>query len=320
MKSLSSYRFLFFALIPLLFFLAFVASCDTDKEVPAKQDDQSQYIDIGGQKAKIDLGPSTPNDFVVLGKEAFVDEQLILPKGTKIEKIKDDPYSFAYTLPQGYSITGKNGRIAAGVLATAGKVTCKCTKGSGCSPFVFSLQQITVGCLMNDQCTACTKIVSARVGAEDVEITDSQLIDFTQDIHFVTEKSELAKSKCISSAILDVKEVQEGLRKFLYSYQGKNTEQLYKATSIEEMPSNYEFVAVSVYGRVLLAPMDKTLSFFLTNPVTNDGYVSRARLAAKQSCKCNAGTGCTKGKKTVPFIGSVVYCEAGKCTDCTLTY
>ncbi|MBD2704108.1 hypothetical protein IC229_25910 [Spirosoma sp. BT702] len=299
--------------------LGYVVSCKKESDTPVKSQDDNQYMEIGGLQAKVNLGLNTKNNSFTLEQEALVDNQLTLPKGTVIQKIENDPHSLLFTLPINYRLTGSGARVAETAL-TGGKVTCKCTQGSGCSPLVSTIQKTTIGCLMNDQCGACTNMTSARIGSEDVEIQNSQVIDFSKDIHFVTEKSGLSGLKCITSEILDVKEVQEGLRKFVTAYQGKNTEQLYKANSIEEMPENYEFVVVSAYGRVVLVPVDKTLAYFLTNSATNDGFVSRARVAA-ESCKCNSGTsGCVKGSKSVPFLGKVVYCEAGKCTNCSLNY
>jgi hypothetical protein len=316
---MKNYRSLWAVVLILSLSFGYVVSCKNDSETPTKQQDASQYLEIGGQQARINLGSSTSNNSYVLAQEAFVDDQLTLPKGTQVQKIDNDPHSFSFTLPKNYRLAGANARVS-GISLAAGKVTCKCTQGSGCSPFVSTIQKTTIGCLMNDQCGACTKSVSARLGVDDIVIKNSQVVDLSKDVHFVTEKSELSDLKCISTEVLDIKEVQEGLRKFVSAYQGRNTEQLYKATTIEEMPTNYDFATVSAYGRALLVPVDRTLAYFLTNSATNDGFVSRARIAA-ESCKCNSGSsGCTKGSKSVPFLGKVVFCESGKCTNCTLNY
>ena len=300
-----------------LFFLGLVTSCNEDDKTVVTKQQETSYVEMDGKKVKIILGPNTQNNFIILNDNVVVKDDFVLPKGTRISKIKDDPYSFSFELPSDYILAGATKSIE----IAQGNVTCKCTKGTGCSPFVSTISQQTIGCLMNDQCTACTKTVSARIGVEQIEINNPQVVDLTKGVHFVTDKSELSDLKCINAEILDIKRIQDDIRKFVNAYQVQNTEQLYMARNLEEIPANYEYVTLSAYGRAMLVPIDRTVALFLTNPLTNDGYVPRARVAATHSCKCNSGTvGCTKGSKSIPLVGAVIYCEAGRCTDCTLIY
>jgi hypothetical protein len=303
--------------IALILIMVTIISCQKDTNVPIQNDDE--YMDLGGEKVKVLLSKNTKNDSYVLNTSMTLEDKTILPKGTRFEKVPGDPSTFLYTLPEGYTLIGKSGARQQTMAATAGKVTCTCTSGSGCSPYIADFKQNTTGCLMGNGCDQCTKKTSARIGVSEAEITESEIIDLNKGISFATEDAEIAKLPCSTALFLSSEIVQTKLREFIQAYQLKNTEELYKAKSIEEMPSNYEMVVVNVFGRSLLVPVDATVSPLLTNRLTNGGVVSRARLAAGVTCKCESGTsGCTKGAYSIPFVGSVVYCEAGRCQSCSI--
>lgn len=116
--------------------------CQRQNEVNSHED-QNIGIDPGNElyvdDVKVDsilLGPSTTHKQITLREEFILRNGVTLPVGTVISKMEDDPYSLSYTVPEGYLITGvsqANGRVVA---TMAGSITCTCTKGSGCSPFI----------------------------------------------------------------------------------------------------------------------------------------------------------------------------------------
>ena len=287
-------------------------------ELASSSDFDEIFVTVNGQKMKVLLGEATKNTFVILENESR-QSGLLLPIGTKIEKIIDDPNSFQYTLPEGYITIGKNVRTGQATYTTAGKITCSCSSGSGCSPYLAVLSGTTYsGCTMSKMCSSCTQR-NSRTGADNAEMIDSEVVNLNGEISFITESTDFSKIQAANSMFVAIEPIQKKLAEFIAAFHGTNKEALYKATSIETMPKNYAMATLNLFGKALLVPIDKDLNSLLGNPLTNGGFFERARVAAV-TCKCeNAGSkGCTKGSTTIPFVGTVNYCDAGGCKTCTL--
>lgn len=317
-KTNSSIMKKLFHAFVLLLIGAIIYACKSGNIGTDLSNDDDIFMVVDGQRMRVLLSQDTKNESVILEKESYFGG-LILPVGTKIEKIRDNPYALNYTLPEGYITIGKNARTQQSTYTTAGKITCTCTKGSGCSPYVATIfGTVYTGCAMSRTCSSCDQ-KNARIGQDEPEILDGEVIDMNKGISFITEDSDIKNVTSANSIFLDVKFIEDSLVKFASAFQLNNRKELYESKGVEDMPKNYEMVRVSVFGKALLIPIDIELSPLLGNPVTNAGMISRARLSAT-TCKCESGSiGCVKGTRSIPLLGSVIYCDSGKCTKCTLT-
>src|SRR5919199_1120187 len=189
---------------PIGLFIALVVGCQKDTEVSTNQGSDDQYIDVNGQNVKVLLSKDTKNDFYILNT-SLETEGIVLPVGTRIKTVKDDPSSFNFTLLEGYEMIFR-GTTVQSANATAGKVTCTCSKGTGCSPFIADLKQNTTGCLMGPGCDECSKKTSARIAAPggviDETILEAGVVNLKNEIGFITEREELDKIRSISKLIL----------------------------------------------------------------------------------------------------------------------
>ena len=293
------------------------------------------------------LGGNTANKSVTLREPLPLAEGITLPIGTVLSKAEDDPYSFVYQLPKGYKLTGRtvgtNNKPGTPVSTTYGSVTCSCTSGTGCSPYVASLGgQTTVGCNLGSRCTECTKKVSALVapaGSGDgmvfpalgdkteikTEIVEADLVNFNLGISFVTNPEMKAATTSPTEAFLELPEVQAALQQFMTGHQQSNLPQVYRAKTFAELPDNYVIAAMSLYGKLILAPIDRDLNDMLGNKFFNDYVFEKSEAkngrVAGYTCSCDSGgSGCTYGTKSIVLVGSVNYCNATVCRVCTLRW
>ena len=289
------------------------------------------YTLLNGQK--IDhmlLGPDTPEKQITLTQELTLENGVTLPIGSVIGKIDNDPYSLRYKLPKGYIVTGVADASGREIAATLGSITCTCTEGGGgCSPFVgTSLGQTVTGCALGRKCKQCKGSSGARKGVINVspdgpsiEASGMDIINLKDGIHFVTTKSELDSLKCPSSFFIATDEIQKEVYNFISGFQKDKIEEVRRAEDSADLPKEYTLIHVSVYGRVFLMPVQKSLTLSASpflNELIVQGPSSNARMAAA-SCKCLSGSkGCALTKRSA-FIGNVVYCDAGGCTSCKLT-
>lgn len=313
---------------------AFFVSCNRSSEEASP----------GGVADKdIVLGSNTSNQSVTLREPLSLVEGITLPVGTILSKAEDDPYSFVYQLPEGYKLIGRtvgaNSKLGTPVSTAYGSVTCSCTSGTGCSPYVASLgSQTMVGCNLGSRCTECTKKVTAliapviHVGGPalpsikgKMEIEEADIINFNLGISFVTNPEMKAATTSPTSVFFELPQVQANLQKFMTGHQESNLQQVYKAKTMSELPDNYVLAAMSIYGKLILAPIDRDLHTFLGNKLTNE-YVfdksdEKSGRVAGYTCSCDSGgSGCIYGSKSVVLVGSVKYCDATVCRVCTLSW
>ncbi|MBD2702577.1 hypothetical protein IC229_18155 [Spirosoma sp. BT702] len=307
--------------------ICWFSSCRKEEKVITEE----QTVTIGGKKVdKILIGPDTPNQEITLTQELTLDNGLILPIGTVISRIENDPSSLRYRLPESYLVTG----VSAGgrqLASSAGTITCSCTQGNGCTPFVaMSGKNLVEGCALGKYCSSCKTTRSARQGiiieGKDetwVEASGLDIINIKEGIHFVIDRKELDSLKCPFSFIIGAGEIQKEVFDFMDGFQKDKLEQVRSAKTIADIPVEYSLIHVSVYGRVFLMPVQRSLAENSTNPLLNEliltGPNANPRMATA-SCRCTSGS---KGCKLVErnaLIGKAIYCEAGECVTCQLKY
>ncbi|MGA0559914.1 hypothetical protein ACO2Q8_24850 [Larkinella sp. VNQ87] len=271
---------------------------------------------------KLLLGQETTNDFIILTQALELpDDGLLLPKGTRIFKDKSDPEGgVLFTLPEGYKLVG-NDPSGARLLA-GGKINCKCTKGSGCSPYIASLgNKVSKGCAMSDGCTTCLQTVSAfEEGEQKVAMTDLDIVNFNDELHFVVTKEEFVQLKSPTTALMNLPEVKKSIADFVSGYQKDDLAAVRNAKTSEELPANYTYIPLSVYGRVILVPVQANITL-AASPIWNQLLKSapNGRIAAA-SCKCESGSSGCKLTSGSILVGQAKWCEAGRCTSCSLYY
>lgn len=302
-----------------------IASCNRQQEDRSlKPNDLS--LNYGIKFDKLLLGVESSSDKVTLTNELKIDSQgITLPIGTIIEKLKEDPTTFTYILPDGYKLIGQNADEKARV-AAGGSITCTCNQGRGCNPFIASLfgNQV-MGCSMTGNCTRCTQTTGARIGVTDETISNLEIVNFNQELHFITTKNELSTTVSPSKTLMELPEVRHQIVSFAKAFQLDNLDMLNKSKGIDDLPSNYTYVHVNVYGRVILLPVQTNL-VVSANPLVNEllrNYDAKGRVAATTvvyKCKCNSGSSGCVFNTGAYLVAKAVWCESGGCASCTLSW
>lgn len=288
-----------------------------------RHDEPGTRLPNGVTADDILLGPDTRNESITLAAPLALEDGLVLPEGTVVSKDAADPYALNYRLPEGHKVVTKSpgGRYN---YEFSGKITCSCTAGTGCSPYVAKIGGSTAsGCVMSKTCTQCKQSTSSTSPGMPLAI-----INFDLGVEYVTNPQAKAATVSPTAGFLDIPAVQEALQQFAKGCQRTNLEEVYKAKHYSQLPENYVIAAVSVFGRLVFVPVDASISTFVASRFTNDyvfgtGSAAAGRTAydfsSKASCKCDSGTtGCKLGTKSVPLVGSVTYCDAQTCRTCTL--
>ncbi|WP_234111724.1 hypothetical protein [Chryseobacterium sp. R2A-55] len=280
MKAISFIFILFFGLL--------LSSCTRNEEINVKElTDQVQIDNL--QKSGIRGIP--------------------FPKSSKAMRVKDDVTDII--LPDDVFFIAKilSGENAGQVINTSvARVTCSCTKGSGCSPVVYSGNYY---CVMNSGCTSCSMSTSANKNNESLQIvgiidTRNPVKFFAkQESRFTVKEVSVPNQYFISEDFFKneyVKNEINNIYKFIY---GENIPEFIKTNS-NEIPDGYGYVKANFFGNEIMFPIEKKNAFM-------DGIALDFTLASKVSCNCSKGSGCKLGS-----ILGTKYCDAGGCTVCTL--
>jgi hypothetical protein len=285
-----------------------------------------QVLTYGAKFDKLLLGVESSNSQLTLSQELKLENQSItLPVGTVLQKVKDNPNTLTYTLPDGYKAIGQTSDGKAKI-AAGGSVTCSCTQGRECSPYIASLgKNQSIGCAATGNCTKCNMSVNgARLGATDEAFSTTEIINFNNPVHFVTSKAELATLISPSHTLMELEEVRKQIVDFAGGYQVDDLEALNKSTGPDDLPTSYSYLHVNVYGRLIMLPVQTSLTLS-ANPLVNEILRENSRAGARAAatvykCSCNAGRkGCIMNSGSV-LLAKAVYCDAGECTSCTLSW
>jgi len=302
-----------------------IASCNRQKEDRSLKPNDL-LLSYGIKFDKLLLGVESYNDQVKLTNELKVDSQgITLPIGTIIEKVKGDPTTFTYKLPDGYKLIGQNADGKART-AAAGSITCTCKIGRGCNPFIATLGKNQVmGCSMTGNCTQCTQTTGAKIGATDEVISNLEIINFNQELHFITTKQELSSTVSPSKTLMDIDEVRQQIVFFAKAFQLRDLYALNKTTGPDNLPATYTYLHVNVYGRVVLIPVQTDL-VHAANPLLNEllrdiPRDNSGRMAATTTvykCTClSGGAGCIFNTGGY-LIAKAIWCDSGGCASCRL--
>lgn len=309
-------------LFPFIVIFIVLGCNQKEKNDSLKPDDE--IPNYGVKFDKILLGVESANSQITLTTNLAIEGQRItLPPGTTLQKIEGNSNTLTYVLPDGYKIVGQNSNGKARLTAS-GSITCTCTVGKGCSPYVASLGSNTsMGCAKTGNCTKCNmSFGSTRIGTTDEMLSNVEIINFNEPIHFVTTKEELKILISPSQTMMELEEVRQEVVSFAKGYQVDDLEALNKSSGPDDLPSAYTYIHLNVFGRVILLPVQKDLTLS-ANPMVNEllrDDTNNARVAVVYKCKCNNGTSGCKLNTGSLLLAKAVYCDAGACTSCTLSW
>ncbi len=174
----------------------------------------------GSKFDKILLGPDTSNDQVTLDNDIIIEgEKITLPAGTILTKVKGNNNTLTYSLPDGYKIVGRDENGKARLMA-GGSITCNCSVGKGCSPYVETLgNQSSMGCARTGNCTKCSMTYgNGRVGVSEEVFSEVELINFNNPLHFVTDNKEFATLTSPNKILMELEEVKKEIDLFAKGY------------------------------------------------------------------------------------------------------
>jgi hypothetical protein len=182
-------------------------------------------------------------------------------------------------------------------------VSCTCNATGSCLPFVGSGPGgDTAGCA--GDCTNCTMKQSAAFQGGVHVFSEGGYIDLTAGITFAQRGIQLP---AVFEAMLDVPEIQTAIIKFFEKiYEGKPFPVMIQGQGFITAPDGYEMVVVNMFGRATIIPV----------PIRTG--LSEVVSGGTASCSCTQGS-CTAKSHSVPFVGSVTYCEGDCAGTCTLS-
>jgi hypothetical protein len=268
---------------------------------------------------------SCDNEAFKTEKDYKINEQLVIPQGSLL-KINKESNSVDFLLPKGYVLIGETTDGQLSRLYAGGTLTCTCTSPSngGCSPFVAEgpKGEIT-GCSMSN-CSSCTGTVKGLSvnGTETLYLNKINIVKSDDAINFVVDLKEFESLKNPTSEIMNTEFTTKIISEFLKGFQSQNKEQLARITNINELKDiGYKLVPVNFYGYRIYLPVDKSLKLNVVNPMVNEviaKYLDNED--GSYSCNCNTNEGgCVLKTRSIPFLGSATWCEAGNCGSCTIT-
>ncbi len=206
----------------------------------------------------------------------------------------DAPDRFAYI---GYE---QSGLVA--MFAEDATCSCTCEKGGGtCSPSVFNGN---CSCTAKDGCTNCSLSTTSSVSTAAYE--RGGYVDADAGVSFAAATD--VSLPAAFPAMFDLPEVRDAIQRFVDDlYQGAAVPDLEDNGHYASAPPGHTLAAVNAFGRVLLMIVPEQAA-----------AVAGAMSSGSGTCSCTDGT-CTYDSYTVPFKGTLHFCEGSCSGTCTLT-
>lgn len=204
-----------------------------------------------------------------------------LPDGTRF--LRSQGKAVSLKMPSTHFVAKVNGGFATGL-----KLTCTCTKGSGCNPTAAGG---SVGCTLTASCSACT-------GSKTGVIMEDTGIGFET-------MSGVGTAMRYDNDMTQLEWLNDELDAFIYGIygMGQMPEPRIAKNGSLVAPEGYKWAALRVYGHQasILVP---------------EAQISGSMVAASSvSCSCSSGSGgCVKKSDW----RGVTWCEAGSCNSCTM--
>jgi hypothetical protein len=244
-----------------------------------------------------------------LGAETFA----WYPNGTIITY--DNDHEMSVKVPEGwkyvYKELGDGEEIPARMSGGGGGgISCDCTSGSGCHPFVDIRGNGGGGCLVSVECKSCNKSITVSYTLDGVlkefEVSKGGYVNLNQGVTFARLDQTLP---AVFEEMYDIPEVVEGIQEFIDEVQaGSNPEPLVDGYYLLA-PDGYVFAAINVFGRAttILVSNDVAESYNLAI-----SGVSSVRLG----CTCTEGSG---NCEIMKLSGGWACVVSGDCKSCSAT-
>ena len=245
-----------------------------------------------------------------------------IPEGSNIVTTEDG--ALEVEAPEGWVYIGEDLEGKTQALLSAG-CSCSCNSGSGsCLPSVFKGD---CTCTAKDGCTGCDlstgggggteiqqafKSAASALGIEPLrdyaEIQNGGYINMKAGVGFADGEEDLP---LVFKAMFEVPAVQKALARFF--------DELYPNGIAPEpvdlgdrflAPRGYELATINVFGRsaVVVVPQDPSNASLEKAVISGGGG----------SCACTQGS-CTYDSVSIPFKGTLHYCEGDCSGTCTLS-
>lgn len=283
------------------------------------------YACDGGNSPARDAATQT------LAEAVTLPNGLVLPAGTTLRdaKTRDGKPSIAFKLPEGYRLIGLKAQAESDPASDAeemeeGTITCSCPSG-GCSPFRARRgREVRVGCASTGCQGTCTMTVDAT-GDRD-PLFDAAIIDMNRPIEMPISRAEDSALACPPPALLRAPSVRRALADFVDPLQRTDAAAARAAVDEASLPADYRMANVDLFGYLVRVPVQDgtSLSLFVRSVLVGheDGVKNADEEVLEEGparCVCRSGNvGCALQRASLPGVGSIEYCNAGRCSRCFL--
>jgi hypothetical protein len=258
-------------------------------------------------------------------QDYVMDNGLLVPKGSTTwveQNTLHIRFPDSYRFIDWASQTDKDGRLMKkAVELQEVQVTCKCESGSGCNPVTNGTYS---GCITKDNsCTKCVMTTSASIDGVKwmLHVRKGDVINLSAQPALTSYDPHDLSSPPAYDAMFQSDTVRQLLTAFLRSYVSPIDAKILETTDIHHLPANFYVMPVEFLGHIIYVPMNAE------NPALRDDIIvylfKKGGLyyprEENYSCSCSAsGAGCSLHHLWYPGIGTIYYCDAQDCTDCTL--
>ncbi len=273
----------------LIFLAAVISSVFSCKDEWSSSDVADKSVSRSGESESLNL---------------LLSEAGWFPDGSTVEKL--DNGAARITAPDGWLYLGKDSGGTIHAISGGGiDVSCDCTQGSGCDPYIRGFDHC---CNMKTNCTKCDKTVKSK------DIQNGKIVEFTVQkggyinlslgVSFETENRKLPS---VFDEMFEFQPVIDGVQSFI-SENGL-TEFVNHSLQGEE---TYNFV-LNVYGRRGIISIPKA---FIDNLGTTAILALEKLIVDDKGYSCS----CTSGSCVLKTFMGVKYCESDNCSGtCTLS-
>lgn len=280
----------------------------------------SKFILILGVMAQLVAFSCSKGNSLKLDSNYLLSRGVTIPKGTLIHHNRKSN-SYKIKLPEEYAFIAETEDGSLSKLYEEGELTCICNSPSngGCSPFVVNGPKGEIlGCSMNN-CNSCNGKISTVKG-ESFDINKVNIIEKNNPIQFIVSLDEYRSLREANERIIEAKTSILKMQEFIRGFQSEHLEELHSLKNIDQLKSiGYILAPINFYGYRIYLPIDKSLKLNATNPLINELVALYEEDNGKYACRCETNEkGCMLKTKSIPLVGSAVWCESGSCGSCTL--
>lgn len=272
--------------------------------------------------------------YLVTSSNVFGDSLFIFPEGTLLWIANDH---LCYDLPDNYLLLTntlelyEDGTEEMVVKSSnQGSITCNCTEGKGCDPFVM---QGVSGCTPKSTCTKCEITQESSTGGtsglksvkniiEEI-VLDGVVVNFNIPNRFYSDLisfdiDALPLLKSPKSFIFENEDVMQRLTDLFRGYNSEEDDAILIQCNKDNLDDRYAYVPTRFLGYLIFLPLNKQVSTS-AHYASLPGGTGNVLNDDNYTCTCESGqNGCTLQSKWTP-CGKIYYCDSGNCTKCKMS-